>query len=101
MSESITSFPLLFGLLASLAHVFAGPDHLAAIGPLAINTTRRPWLIGVAWGLGHLTGMLMIGVLFFYLKELIPVEFISANSERFVGLLLIFIGLWSIYKMMT
>ena len=101
MPESITSFPLLFGLIASLAHVFAGPDHLAAIGPLAINTNRRPWLIGMAWGLGHLTGMLMIGVLFFYLKELIPVEFISANSERLVGLLLIFIGLWAIYKMMT
>jgi len=101
MFESITSFPLLFGIIASLAHVLAGPDHLAAIGPLAINADRRPWLIGMSWGIGHLTGMLIIGILFFYLKEFIPVEFISENSEKMVGFLLIAIGLWAIYKMLT
>jgi ABC-type nickel/cobalt efflux system permease component RcnA len=101
MTESFTSFPLLFGIIAALAHVLSGPDHLAAIGPLAINTNRRPWLIGMAWGIGHLSGMLIIGALFFYLKEFIPVEFISANSEKMVGILLIAIGLWAIYKMLT
>ena len=101
MIESITSLPLLFGIVASLAHVLAGPDHLAAIGPLAINADRRPWLIGMAWGIGHLTGMLIIGILFFYLKDFIPVEFISANSEKMVGILLIAIGFWAIYKMLT
>ena len=101
MTESITNFPLLFGVIASLAHVLSGPDHLAAIGPLAINANRRPWFIGMSWGIGHLCGMLIIGVLFFYLKEFIPVEFISANSEKMVGILLIVIGLWAIYKMLT
>lgn len=101
MTESITNFPLLFGIVSSLAHVLSGPDHLAAIGPLAINANRRPWLIGMAWGIGHLTGMLIIGILFFYLKEFIPIAFISANSEKMVGILLIVIGLWAIYKMLT
>ncbi len=101
MTETITSFPLLFGIIASLAHVLAGPDHIAAIGPLAINADRRPWLIGMAWGIGHLTGMLIIGILFFYMKDFIPVEFISANSEKMVGILLIVIGFWAIYKMFS
>jgi sulfite exporter TauE/SafE len=101
MAESFASFPLLFGIVAALAHVLSGPDHLAAIGPLAINANRRAWMIGMSWGIGHLTGMLMIGVLFFYLKEFIPVEFISANSEKMVGILLIVIGLWALYKMLT
>jgi len=101
MTESITSFPLLFGVIAALAHVLSGPDHLAAIGPLAVNANRRAWLIGMSWGIGHLLGMLIIGILFFYLKDFIPVEFISANSEKMVGILLIVIGLWAIYKMMS
>lgn len=101
MLESLSSFPLLFGIAASLAHVFAGPDHLAAIGPIAINAKRRPWMIGMAWGIGHLLGMMIIGLLFYYLKDLIPIEFISQYSERMVGVLLILIGIWAIYKMLT
>lgn len=99
MSESLIHFPLLFGLIAAMVHVLSGPDHLAAVAPLALNTKFRPWMIGMSWGIGHLFGMLVIGVLFFFFRELIPVEFISANSERIVGILLIIIGCWSIYRL--
>ncbi len=101
MPEQITNFPLIFGILASLLHVLSGPDHLAAIGPLAVNSKRRTWLIGVSWGIGHLSGMMLIGLVFFYLKEFIPADFISENSERLVGIMLIIIGIWAIYKMLT
>lgn len=94
-----SNIPLLFGFIAAMVHVIAGPDHIAAVGPLAINTKFRPWLIGMSWGIGHLIGMLIIGVLFFFFRELIPVEWISTNSERLVGLMLIVIGFWGIYKM--
>jgi len=43
--------------------------------------------------------MLLIGVLFLLFKELIPVEKISAYSEQLVGIVLIFIGVWSFYKL--
>jgi sulfite exporter TauE/SafE len=99
MSEYLSSFPIIFGFLAAAIHVLAGPDHLAAIAPLALNTKFKPWMIGMSWGIGHLLGMLGIGVLFFFFKELIPVEFISANSERIVGILLIAIGLWAIARL--
>ena len=99
MTEFLTSFPIIFGFIAAAAHVLAGPDHLAAIAPLALNTKFRPWMIGMAWGIGHLTGMLVIGLLFFFFKELIPIDIISANSERIVGILLIVIGLWAIARL--
>lgn len=95
MPEYLTSFPIFFGFLAAAIHVLAGPDHLAAIAPLALNTKFKPWMIGMSWGIGHLLGMLVIGVLFFFFRELIPVDFISANSERIVGFLLILIGFWA------
>lgn len=99
MPEYLTGFPILFGFFAAAIHVFAGPDHLAAIAPLALNTKFRPWMIGMSWGIGHLLGMLVIGVLFFFFRELIPIDLISANSERIVGVLLILIGIWSIAKL--
>jgi len=99
MTEYLSSFPLIFGFLAAAIHVLAGPDHLAAIAPFALNTKFKPWMIGMSWGIGHLLGMLVIGVLFFFFKELIPVEFISANSERIVGILLILIGSWAIVRL--
>jgi ABC-type nickel/cobalt efflux system permease component RcnA len=38
-------------------------------------------------------------VLFFFFKEIIPIEFISVYSERIVGFLLIAIGFWSILRL--
>ena len=101
MIETLIEFPLLFGILASIIHVVAGPDHLAAISPLALNAKFRPWLIGMSWGIGHVAGMLLIGLVFFFFRELIPVDFISHNSERIVGLLLVAIGIWALIKVIN
>jgi ABC-type nickel/cobalt efflux system permease component RcnA len=98
MSETFSNLPLIFGLLAAIIHVLSGPDHLAAVAPLALNTKFRTWIVGMSWGIGHLAGMLIIGTVFFYFKELIPIEFISAYSEKIVGIMLIIIGLWAFYR---
>ena len=42
--------------------------------------------------------MIAIGLLFVFFKELIPIEKISVHSEQLVGLVLIGIGVWAIYK---
>lgn len=95
----MSDFPIIFGFIAAMAHVLSGPDHLAAVAPLALNTKFRPWMIGMSWGIGHLLGMLAIGILFFFFRELIPIDFISANSEKIVGFLLIAIGIWSLLRL--
>lgn len=92
------TFPLAAGLIAAILHVLAGPDHLAAVLPFAIESKKKAWKVGLFWGIGHLLGMLLIGLLFMLFKELIPVEKISEHSEQLVGLVLIGIGIWSIYK---
>lgn len=74
------------------------PDHLAAITPLAIETRKKVWRIGVMWGLGHLSGMLLIGMLFILLKDQLPLEEVSAYSEQLVGAVLIGVGLWALFK---
>lgn len=93
-----SSFPFIAALMASMLHVIMGPDHLAAVTPFAVESKRRAWKIGLSWGLGHLAGMLGIGILFALFKELIPVELISAYSEQLVGFVLLGIGIWALYR---
>ena len=90
--------PLIAGALASVLHVISGPDHLAAITPLAIETRKKVWRIGLFWGFGHLTGMLVIGLLYSAFKEVIPVKLISEYSEQLVGLVLLGVGIWAIFR---
>lgn len=82
----------------SSVHVVTGPDHLAAVTPLAIENRKKAWHIGFAWGVGHVLGMLMIGLLYIAFKGMINVEKISGYSEYLVGIVLIGIGIWAIIK---
>jgi len=97
----IDSFPFVAALLASVFHVISGPDHLAAVIPFAIESKKKAWKIGLFWGIGHLLGMLLIGILFLIFREVIPVEKISEHSEQLVGIVLVFIGVWSFYKIFS
>jgi sulfite exporter TauE/SafE len=92
---------LLTGLAASSLHVISGPDHLAAVTPLAIENKRKSWLVGFSWGLGHTIGVFIIGILFLMFRDVIPVEIISGYSEQIVGVLLILIGLWIFYRIFS
>jgi len=92
------SFPIFAGIIAAILHVISGPDHLAAVTPFAIESKKKAWKVGLFWGIGHLLGMLSIGVLFLMFKDLIPIEKISLHSEKFVGLILIGLALWIFFK---
>jgi len=93
-------FAFVAGLAAGLLHVFSGPDHLAAIAPLAAEGDRGQWKAGLQWGIGHTTGVLLIALLLLLLREQLPVDAISASSERIVGALLIAVGSWGIWRAM-
>src|SRR5215207_1761965 len=90
-------FAFFAGLAAGLLHVFSGPDHLAAVAPLAAGTDRS-WRAGLQWGAGHTAGVLLIALLLLAAKEQLPLELISAYSERIVGVSLIAIGMWGVWK---
>ena len=65
------------GLSAGAIHVLAGPDHLAAVAPLAADREQRPWAAGLLWGLGHAAGVVVVGVAALLLREVLPVERLS------------------------
>lgn len=91
-------FALFAGFAAGLLHVFSGPDHLAAVAPLASDRVRGQWRTGLQWGIGHTMGVLLIATLLLLLKEQLPLDAISAYSERVVGASLIAIGGWGVWR---
>ena len=93
-----TTLPLTAALFTSILHVISGPDHLAAVAPFVIESKKRAWKIGMSWSLGHLSGMMAIGVLFTVFGDFIPVDQISQYSEQLVGLVLIGVGVVALYK---
>lgn len=107
------TFAIFAGLAAGLLHVLSGPDHLAAVAPLvagegpensearATNLPRRrsdAWRTGFQWGVGHTFGVLLIATLLLLIREQLPLEYISAYSERLVGVALIVVGGWGVWK---
>lgn len=89
------------GLFAGSAHVVSGPDHLAAVAPLAAQKRGdRSWWLGLQWGLGHAAGAILVGILAVVLRQLAPVDLISSWSERLVGIVLIAVGLWGVRRVL-
>jgi len=90
---------LFAGVLAGLVHVLSGPDHVAAVAPLALGTRTKAWLAGLQWGLGHSLGVLLVGAVAWSLRHLIAPDTVqawSASAERLVGIVLVGIGLWGL-----
>lgn len=86
------------GLVAGAVHVWSGPDHLAAIAPLAVRRPQQAWIPGARWGLGHSAGVGVIGLLSLWLRDWLPVDLLSSWGERFVGVMLFGIGLWALRR---
>ena len=107
------STPFFLGTALGALHVLSGPDHLAAIAPLASITPKaniftpqaniggaRAWRIGLRWGLGHSGGVLLVALAALFLRDVLPIDALSSASERLVGLVLIGLGAWGFYRLM-
>src|SRR5688572_27884902 len=88
---------LITGAMAGFFHVLSGPDHLAAVAPLAVADRERGWVAGWTWGVGHAAGVVVVALIAVLLRNALPpIDMISAWSERLVEAALIAIGLWAL-----
>lgn len=90
------------GFTAGAAHVLAGPDHLAAVAPLAsARRGLRAAGAGARWGVGHALGVAVVGLVAVVLRGVLPAGWLEAASgwsERLVGVVLVGIGLWGLRR---
>ena len=84
---------IFIGFVAGFVHVISGADHMAALAPFATRRgTSESWRLGYNWGLGHATGISMIGLLIWQLKDTAAANWVSNGAEWLVGLLLVAFG---------
>lgn len=86
------------GVLAGGIHAVSGPDHLAAVAPVAARHAESAGRLGFRWGLGHALGAMALGAAGWLLREAVSLELWSELAERSVGILLVGIGLWALRR---
>ena len=89
---------LISGAIAGAYHVLSGPDHIAAVAPLALAARSRAWRTGCTWGIGHASGVVVVAVAAVLLRDVLPIGDASAWGERLVGGALIALGFWSVAR---
>ena len=92
MITSITSIATGFGL--GVIHVIGvgGADHWVAMAPNAMKKPKLAIRDGLAWGIGHSTGVLILASLAILAKDLVNIELLSDFAEFFVGITLLIVG---------
>ncbi|KAF1773945.1 hypothetical protein JG688_00011186 [Phytophthora aleatoria] len=84
------------GLLLGLVHVLTGPDHLSALIVLSAGSSWRSCQLGMRWGCGHSTGLIVVTVCFLALNQRLDVDTFGSYCDFMVGFLMMGLGLWSL-----
>ncbi len=89
-------FSIITGLAAGSLHVVSGADHLVAMVPRAFRKPRQAITEGLAWGLGHSTGVLILSLIAILFKDWTHLEKMSSLAEFCVGISLLIIGVFAV-----
>jgi hypothetical protein len=91
---------LAVALLLGLRHA-TDPDHLTAVSTLALSERsrggRRAGTLGLCWGLGHATMLLLIGIPTLLLRPFLPVS-VQAAAEMLIGAVIVALALRLLYR---
>lgn len=89
-----------------IAHAFE-PDHMAAVSTFVASRPkpREAAFFGINWALGHGFSLFVIGSLLYFLRRAAenvqPQIFASGVLERVVGVVLIGLGAWTLYQVIS
>ncbi|TMW61122.1 hypothetical protein Poli38472_013585 [Pythium oligandrum] len=82
------------GLLLGIVHVITGPDHLSALIVLSAGSSWRSCQLGMRWGLGHSTGLILVTAIFLAVDQNINLDDVGQYCDFIIGLLMMGLGLW-------
>jgi sulfite exporter TauE/SafE len=82
---------LAVAFLLGLRHA-SDPDHLVAVSTLVAGEPNRPWRrasrLGLAWGLGHATTLVALGIPIVFFSHYLPAG-LQRAAEGLVGLVIV------------
>ncbi len=83
---------ILTGFAAGAVHVVSGADHMVAMAPSSVRKPRVALINGLAWGIGHSVGVLILSIFGIMARDVINIELMSSYAEFLVGISLLIVG---------
>lgn len=88
----------LAGLAAGATHALSGPDHVAAVLPLAAEAPTRAARLGLTWALGHGLGTIVLAAVVLGLRAQLDLHGIGSTMEVVIGLVLVATGVFGLVR---
>jgi high-affinity nickel permease len=89
-------FVLVIAVLLGLRHA-SDPDHLAAVTTLVTNGRGGATRLGLTWGLGHASSLMLFGVPIVVWKAYLPTR-VEQSAEVTIGLVIMALALWLLLR---
>ena len=89
-------FVLVLAVLLGLRHA-SDPDHLAAVTTLVTNGRGGATRLGLTWGLGHASSLMLLGVPIVVWKAYLPAR-VEQSAEVTIGLVIMALALWLLLR---
>jgi high-affinity nickel permease len=83
-------------IVLGLRHA-SDPDHLAAVTTLVTNGRGGATRLGLTWGLGHASSLVVLGVPIVLWKAYLP-PLIEQGAEVTIGLVIVALALWLLVR---
>lgn len=83
-------------VLLGLRHA-SDPDHLAAVTTLVAGDRRGATRLGVAWGLGHMSALLVLGVPIVLWNGYLPAS-VERAAELTIALVIVALAVWLLHR---
>jgi high-affinity nickel permease len=83
-------------VLLGLRHA-SDPDHLAAVTTLVTNGRGGATRLGLTWGLGHASSLILLGVPIVLWKSYLPAQ-VEESAEVTIGLVIVALALWLLLR---
>jgi high-affinity nickel permease len=83
-------------VLLGLRHA-SDPDHLAAVTTLVTNGRGGATRLGLTWGLGHASSLLVLGVPIVLWQAYLP-PLVEQGAELTIGLVIVALALWLLLR---
>jgi high-affinity nickel permease len=87
---------LAIAIVLGLRHA-SDPDHLAAVTTLVANGRGGATRLGLTWGLGHATSLVLLGVPIVVWKAYLP-ERVEQSAEVTIGFVIVALALWLLLR---
>ncbi len=79
-------------------HVLTGADHLSALATLSVGSRYQAFFLGIRWGLGHSTGLVVVAAILLGLDDEVDATKLEHYCNWIVGVFMIGLGVWGVFK---